>query len=307
MNAAAGALAPSVFQFQSIDIRAFADECGEPWFCAADVCAVLGYANSRDAITKHCREGGVAKRDTPTESGNQEMTFINEGNLYRLIIKSRKPEALAFEQQVMEVILPAIRKTGRYEHAAYTAAPTDTLTAGEADLLRTMLRDAVSLLPSEQRASFMIAGWSKLKAHFGVSYRSIPRAEFEEAVSLVARHIADRTPAQVTHIGNLPDDAAHIQRCIELANAARIQIFAALSASAPGSTSRARLLVSVDGAAAHSLKLDREDCVFKLAALPEIIRDPALLIENSLLTDLITASADRLASRMGNNRTRRVA
>lgn len=110
-----GASAPTVFNFQSIDVRAFADDSGEPWFCAADVCAVLGYVNSRQAIQKNCRSGGVSIRDTPTTSGVQAMTFINEGNLYRLIVKSRKPEAQAFEQQVMEVILPAIRKTGRYE------------------------------------------------------------------------------------------------------------------------------------------------------------------------------------------------
>ncbi|MDE1715802.1 BRO family protein [Chromobacterium amazonense] len=113
-----GVFAPAVFDFQSICIRAFADERGEPWFCAADICAVLGYRNARDAISKHCREGGVAKRDTPTESGIQPLTFINEGNLYRLIIKSRKPEAETFERKVMEEILPSIRKTGRYDAAA---------------------------------------------------------------------------------------------------------------------------------------------------------------------------------------------
>lgn len=116
-----GASAPAVFNFQSLDVRAFADDAGEPWFCAADVCAVLGYRNPRTAIANHCREKGVLKRDTLTDMGMQEMTFINEGNLYRLIVKSRKPEAQAFEQQVMEEILPAIRKTGRYEAA--TAAP----------------------------------------------------------------------------------------------------------------------------------------------------------------------------------------
>jgi len=115
---AIGASAPTVFNFQSIDVRAFADDAGEPWFCAADVCAVLGYRNPRTAIANHCRDKGVLKRDTPTDSGSQEMTFINEGNLYRLIVKSRKPEAQTFEQEVMEVILPAIRKTGRYESAA---------------------------------------------------------------------------------------------------------------------------------------------------------------------------------------------
>ena len=111
-----GAFAPVVFQFQSTNIRTFADDNGEPWFCANDVCEVLGYANSRQAVQKNCLEKGVSKRDTLTGGGNQELTFINEGNLYRLIVKSRKPEAEKFEQQVMDEILPAIRKTGSYQH-----------------------------------------------------------------------------------------------------------------------------------------------------------------------------------------------
>lgn len=112
-----GAFAPVVFQFQSTSIRTFADDSGEPWFCANDVCEVLGYVNPRDAVSKHCRENGVAKRDTiDSMNRKQELTFINEGNLYRLIIKSRKPEAEKFEQLVMDEILPAIRKTGSYQH-----------------------------------------------------------------------------------------------------------------------------------------------------------------------------------------------
>lgn len=303
---ATGASAPAVFHFNALPVTVIT-KYGEPWFIASEVCAALEIRNPRDAVSRlDDDEKGVGKTDTP--GGEQEVSIISEPGLYRLIGRSNKPAAKAFNRWVCHDVLPAIRKTGRYEHAAYTAAPTDTLTADEADLLRTMLRDAVALLPGEQRAAFMIAGWSKLKAHFGVSYRSIPRAEFEEAVSLVARHIADQTPAHVTHVvANLPDDQEHIQRCIEIANAARIQIFAALSASAAGGTPRARLLVSVDGAAAHAIKLDCEDCVFKMESLPEIIRDPALMIDNSTLTNLITASANRLASRMGNNLTRRIA
>ena len=103
------------FRFNAQEVRTIADDKGEPWFAAADVCTVLGYRNTSDAIAKHCRDRGIAKRDTPTSSGIQAMTFINEGNLYRLIVKSRKPEAEKFEQLVMEEILPTIRKTGRYE------------------------------------------------------------------------------------------------------------------------------------------------------------------------------------------------
>ncbi|MCX2962460.1 BRO family protein, partial [Rodentibacter caecimuris] len=74
-----------------------------------------GYTNSRKALQDHCKPKGVTKRYTPTQSGNQEMIFINEPNLYRLIIKSRKPEAEPFEAWVFEEVLPQIRKTGKYQ------------------------------------------------------------------------------------------------------------------------------------------------------------------------------------------------
>lgn len=113
------------FKFNTQEVRTLADDKGEPWFAATDVCAVLGYRNAPDAVAKHCRGAGIAKRDIGVVTGKTAsgadsvqqigMTFINEGNLYRLIVKSRKPEAEKFEQLVMEEILPTIRKTGRYE------------------------------------------------------------------------------------------------------------------------------------------------------------------------------------------------
>ncbi|HEH9726411.1 TPA: Bro-N domain-containing protein, partial [Pasteurella multocida] len=103
------------FDFHSNSVRVITDPNQEFWFCGVDVCNILGYGNSRATIQKHCKQGGVSKRYTPTQSGEQEMIFINEPNLYRLIIKSRKPEAELFETWVFEEVLPQIRKTGKYE------------------------------------------------------------------------------------------------------------------------------------------------------------------------------------------------
>lgn len=123
---------PTIFQFYSTVVRTFADNNGEPWFLANDVCEILGYSNPRDAVAKHCRTPGVAKRDMGVITGKiadgsdavqrVEMTFINEGNLYRLIIKSRKPEAARFEAWVCDEVLPTIRKTGGYIHPQANAA-----------------------------------------------------------------------------------------------------------------------------------------------------------------------------------------
>lgn len=84
----------------------------EPWFAATDIAKALGYSNPRDAISKHCK--GVAKYDTPTSSGIQSISYINEGDMYRLIIRSKLPSAEKFEDWVVNEVLPSIRKHGMY-------------------------------------------------------------------------------------------------------------------------------------------------------------------------------------------------
>ncbi len=80
---------------------------------AADVCAALSIANSRDAVTRLDEdEKGVATIDTL--GGRQEMATVNESGLYSLILGSRKPEAKRFKKWVTSEVLPAIRKTGSY-------------------------------------------------------------------------------------------------------------------------------------------------------------------------------------------------
>lgn len=74
--------------------------------------------------------------------------------------------------------------------APYSVQPGQTLSAEQAKTLRTMMDDAVKTLPKDKKASFVITGWSKLKAHFDVSYRHIPAAQFHDAVAVLARHIA---------------------------------------------------------------------------------------------------------------------
>lgn len=85
---------------------------GKPYFAGTDVAKALGYSNPRKAILDHCK--GVTKRDTPTSSGVQSMSYINEGDLYRLIMKSKLPSAEKFESWVMDEVLPSIRKHGGY-------------------------------------------------------------------------------------------------------------------------------------------------------------------------------------------------
>ena len=136
----------STFNFHNSPIRTITDPKGEIWFCGTDVCNILGYQNSRKALQDHCKEAGVTKRYTPTTSGNQEITFINEPNLYRLIIKSRKPEAERFEAWVFEEVLPQIRKTGSYSQNTHEIRPLEiTLKVQMLDNLYYMAKNASEL------------------------------------------------------------------------------------------------------------------------------------------------------------------
>ncbi|MEN5181781.1 phage antirepressor N-terminal domain-containing protein [Comamonas testosteroni] len=75
--------------------------------------------------------------------------------------------------------------------ALYSVNPGDKLTKDEAETLRLMLKSAADRVPKSAQGPLMMQGWSKLKSHFKVSYREIPRHEFSEAVSIIARHTAE--------------------------------------------------------------------------------------------------------------------
>lgn len=87
---------------------------GDPWFVAKDIAEALGYSNSRKAINDHCKEKGVTFRDSLTEGGVQKLKYINEGNVYRLIINSNMPQSEVFESWIFDEVLPSIRKRGYY-------------------------------------------------------------------------------------------------------------------------------------------------------------------------------------------------
>lgn len=81
-------------------------------FCGKDVASALGYKSPKDAITAHCK--GAVKRRLPTTSGEQEMSFIPESDLYRLVFSSKLPTAEKFTDWVTSEVLPSIRKHGAY-------------------------------------------------------------------------------------------------------------------------------------------------------------------------------------------------
>lgn len=103
---------------------------GKVYFPATACAKILGYANPQKAIRDHCK--GVNGTVIPTKGGKQIMRIIPEGDLYRLIIRSKLPAADRFERWVFDEVLPTIRKTGSYGSLAaaleqMTSAMTNVL------------------------------------------------------------------------------------------------------------------------------------------------------------------------------------
>ena len=108
------------FEFHGKGVRTVTIN-GEPWFVAKDVCDILEIQNHRDALTRIPeKQKGVASTDTL--GGMQNLSIISEAGLYRLVLRSDKPQAEPFIGWVTEEVLPQIRKTGRYEARPQTPA-----------------------------------------------------------------------------------------------------------------------------------------------------------------------------------------
>ena len=106
------------FMFGENVVRVITDENGEPWFVAKDVCRVLGLENNRDAVSSLDEDEKitVANPDGNPRAGiPHRYVVISESGLYALVFRSRKPQAQEFSRWVRKEVLPALRKTGRYE------------------------------------------------------------------------------------------------------------------------------------------------------------------------------------------------
>ena len=94
------------------EVRTLIEDGGTVLFGGTDVAKVFGYTNPRKAVRDHCK--GRVICTVPTVSGNQDVLFITELDIYRLIMRSKLPAAMKFEKWVVEDVLPTIRKNGAY-------------------------------------------------------------------------------------------------------------------------------------------------------------------------------------------------
>lgn len=121
------------FSFNSAPLRTLTDEAGDPWFVAKDVCNILEISNPSDALQSldDDEKTNLGNSYVWSEPGRRPL-IISEPGLYRLVMRSRKPEAKEFQRWVTHEVLPTIRKTGGY-------IPTSESDSDEAIMAKALL------------------------------------------------------------------------------------------------------------------------------------------------------------------------
>lgn len=163
----------SVFNFQEKSVRTTIHNTTDVWFCLNDVLPILGLQNR--AISKFQFDTkGVEKLAIPSNGGEQETAFINEPNLYRVIFRSNKPEAIHFQNWVFNEVLPTIRKTGSYK---ITISPEQ----------QSALQEVVARR-SQGSKNARVEMWARHNRHFKIAkYSQLLAVNFEDALSYLEK------------------------------------------------------------------------------------------------------------------------
>jgi prophage antirepressor-like protein len=159
---------------------------GKPYFPATECAEKLGYAKARNAIERHCAHAlkqGVGVRTGTKADGTPatqivEKTFIPEGDLYRLIVRSKLPGAERFERWVFDEVLPTIRKYGAY-------ATSDTLD----DMLRSpeFAAEILNKLADERKKNAELSALAEGLALKGEYYDKVLLCDTLFPVSVIAK------------------------------------------------------------------------------------------------------------------------
>ena len=142
-------------------VRTATDEKGEPWFCAKDLCDVLGYKRADLAVKQHVRSSDAAKRCVARIAKNRygecngkmqvvPMIFVNESGFYALVLGSKLATAVKFKDWVTSVVLPQIRKTGGYIPVKEGESEEETIRNAE-EILRATLKEKEMLLEQQKK------------------------------------------------------------------------------------------------------------------------------------------------------------
>lgn len=182
---------PASFSFESFSVRTLGTP-ELPLFVANDVCSVLGFGNGRQAIASHVDPEDLIKSEIETAGGRQVVNCVNESGLYALIFGSKLESAKRFKRWVTSEVLPAIRKTGRYE-------AQETITPAEQ---RAIQREVA--IRAHKTASNYRTIYRAIKARYQIArYDQLPRTQLEDCLDFI-REVELDVP-EVPHTTR-PDD-----------------------------------------------------------------------------------------------------
>ena len=104
-----------IFDYKNLgSVRCYVDQQGGKWFCLIDVCSILTISNPSQVLNRLDQYGLISNEVIDSMGRTQQTTFLNEGNLFRLITGSRKPEAREFTNWVCDTVLPNLMNKGYY-------------------------------------------------------------------------------------------------------------------------------------------------------------------------------------------------
>lgn len=182
---------PASFSFESFSVRTLGTP-ELPLFVANDVCSALGFGNGRQAIASHVDPEDLIKSEIETAGGRQTVNCVNESGLYALIFGSKLESAKRFKRWVTSEVLPAIRKTGRYE-------AQETITPAEQ---RAIQREVA--IRAHKTASNYRTIYRAIKARYQIArYDQLPRTQLEDCLDFI-REVELDVP-EVPHTAH-PDD-----------------------------------------------------------------------------------------------------
>lgn len=164
---------PSVFSFEDANVRTIGTP-DLPLFVAIDICNALQHSNPRKAIKDLVDPEDLIKSEIETNGGRQTVNCVNESGLYALIFGSKLENAKRFKRWVTSEVLPAIRKTGRYEAPA-TITPAEQL----------QIQQAVARRAKTSSANYQTI-YRAIKVRFQIPrYNELPRCQFAECLKFI--------------------------------------------------------------------------------------------------------------------------
>ena len=208
-------------------VRTATDEKGEPWFCAKDLCDVLGYKRADLAVKQHVRSSDAAKRCVARIAKNRygecngkmqvvPMIFVNESGFYALVLGSKLASAVKFKDWVTSVVLPQIRKTGGYIPVKEGESEEETIRNAE-EILRATLKKKEELLEQQKK----LLEESRIQLAASRTQLEKSKVLLEQKTKLIGeqdveiRRLNDVVDEQVVNIARKGENIIHLEHQVD--------------------------------------------------------------------------------------------